>query len=116
MSDEPIVFVTQLVMKYDEKSGEMVRAVNISKAEEYGKIHILAKYGESIYSGTPLLDRLRKDLMGYDYGRGDCIVCLGDPTIIAAVGAILGKYKGAFRILKWDKKLGRYLTGYVQGV
>lgn len=43
----------------------------------------------------------------YDYDAGDCIIAMGDPVVMAAAFAILGRM-GAFTVLRWDRNLGRY--------
>lgn len=107
--EERIVYVTQVPNRRDRETGALVPAVNISPAAEHGDIKILMPPNASFFATRELVDQLRTGLRNYDFKRGDSIVCLGDPAIIAIAGAILSELGKRFTILRWDKNIGRYV-------
>ncbi len=63
----------------------------------------------SFYATNDLLNQIANHLDSYDFEDGDCLVALGDPAVIGAACAYLGKKRSKFSMLRWDKQLGRYL-------
>jgi hypothetical protein len=104
-----IVYVTQIPLRRDKFTGVMTPSVNISPASEHGQIEILMPGQTSFFATGDLVAQLKEGLKDYDYERGDSVVCLGDPAIIAIVGAILSGMSEQFYVLRWDKNLGRYV-------
>jgi hypothetical protein len=99
----PVVFVTQQPMKRDPETKAMAPTINIGPAGKHGDLRVMTPMGAQYYETPDLMDALRPQLQEYDFERGDSILSLGDPAIIAAVGFILGRTRDAFRILKWDR-------------
>lgn len=104
----PKVFVTQIPHKRDQGTDSFVPTVNITPAGEHGEIVVMMPPRASFHATSDLVDQLDGHLRDYDYEAGDSLVALGDPSVIAVACAILGRYKGKFTILKWDKNVGRY--------
>lgn len=103
------VWITQIPNRRDTATGMLVPAVNVSPASEHGEIHVLMPANASFFATGDLVDQLRKGLRDYDYERGDSIVCLGDPAIIAVTGAVLMERTQRFVVLRWDRNIGRYV-------
>lgn len=104
-----IVWVTQVPNRKDRLTGALTPAVNISPASEHGEIKILMPPQANFFATSDLVDQVRAGLRNYDFERGDSVICLGDPAIIAVVGSILAERNRAYTILRWDKNIGRYV-------
>lgn len=101
------VFITQIPERRTA-DGAFVPTVNIAPASEFGDIIVLCERSASIWKSDELVRDLRKKLKFYN-AETDFLVALGDPSIIAAAFAILGKDYGAISLLKWDRIIKRYL-------
>lgn len=106
---KPQVWVTQIPNRRDKSTGAVVPAVNISPASEHGDVHVLMPPNASFFATGDLIDQLRTGLRDYDYERGDSVICLGDPAIIAVAGAVLAERTRRFVVLRWDRNIGRYV-------
>jgi hypothetical protein len=102
------VFVTQVPNRRDKDTGVMTPSVNISPAGEHGEIKILMPPSASFYATADLVSQLRVGLRDYNFERGDSVIALGDPAVIAVVGALLAQRNKSFNVLRWDKNTGRY--------
>lgn len=109
----PTVYVTQIPHKKDPETGAFVPSINIHPASDHGEIVVMMPPRASFYATTDLVRQLEECLKNYDYEAGDCIVTMGDPVVMAAACAILGK-RGPFTILRWDRNLGRYSTARIK--
>lgn len=110
----PKVFVTQVPNKRDHATGAFVPSVNISPAAEHGEVIVMMPPSAPFHATGDLVRQLREHLRDYNYERGDALVALGDPAIIAVACAILGKDFGRFIVLKWDRNVARYLPAHVR--
>lgn len=108
------VFVTQLNNKFDQATGASVPVININPAAEYGKIVVMMPAMAAFEDTRDLMKQLSMHLQGYCYEDGDHILPLGDPLIITAACAILGKKFLKFRMLKWDRQMKRYFSFVVR--
>ncbi len=102
------VFVTQLPNRFDSATRALVPSVNIAPATEFGEIVVMFPPRAPFFHTSELLKQLALHLENYDFDGGDCIVLLGDTTLMAAASAYLGKRFGKFKLLRWDRNLGRY--------
>lgn len=105
--DQPVVFVTQLPHKRN-RSGDWVASINISPASKFGVLKILLDHQVTIVDAAPIIDQLYEKLEEYSYERGDTLIMIGDPAIIAIAAAVLSSYTDRFRILKWDNTVHVY--------
>lgn len=103
------VFVTQVPNRRDKGTGAFVPVFNISPAIEHGEIEVIMPPSASFYNTAEMVKHLRQSLVRYNYAAGDSIVPAGDPAVIMAAGAIVAERNKSFRILKWDKSVGRYV-------
>lgn len=101
------VYITQIPERRTQ-DGSFVPTINIAPAAEFGEIVVLCERAASIWKSDELVRDLRKKLKFYN-AETDFLVALGDPSIIAAAFAILGKDFGAVSLLKWDRIIKRYL-------
>ncbi|HET8689561.1 MAG TPA: hypothetical protein VFM18_23370 [Methanosarcina sp.] len=108
------VFVTQIPVRRDAATDGFVPTVNISPAAEHGDVIVMMPPRAPFYATDDLVRQLREHLKDYNFERGDSIVPLGDPAIMAAAFALLGSMKGKFTVLKWDRQIGRYVPTQVK--
>lgn len=106
MKKDKTVYVTQVPNRYVD--GAYVPSVNISPAAEHGILVTMMPPQASFHATSDLVKQLTEHLKDYDYEAGDSVLALGDPTIMGVAFAILGKIKGKFRVLKWDRNIKRY--------
>ena len=107
------VYITQVPHKRDPETRAFVPAVNIAPAEEHGELVVMMPPRAPFHNTTDLVKQLREQLKGYDHDAGDCIVAMGDPSVIAVAFALLGKWTSKFTVLKWDRNTGRYIKAVV---
>ena len=109
----PTVYITQVPHRRDKETGAFVPTVNLSPAGEHGNLKIMMPPQAAFFATGDLVKQIREHLQHYSIENGDSIVALGDPAVIAVAFAILGKDKGKFTVLKWDRTSGRYLPSRV---
>lgn len=108
-SVRPTVFVTQIPSRRDKETGTVVPIYNVTPASEYGNIRILMPSGVNFYATADLVRQAKDALKDYSFERGDSIICLGDPSIIATCVAIIARRSSSFSILRWDRIVNRYV-------
>lgn len=108
-AEQAIVFVTQIPNRRDQATNMLVPSINIAPAVEHGKIQVLLPGSINFYATADLVRQLKDSLKDYSYERGDSIIALGDPAIIAACCAIIAHKTNKFYICKWDRKISRYI-------
>jgi len=114
MENKVKVYVTQIPHRKDRETGKFVPVINIAPAAEHGEVVIMMPAQAPFFATTDLVSQLRTQLQDYNYKRGDSLIALGDPAIIAAASAVLAKDFGSFIILKWDRTIGRYLPAHIK--
>lgn len=110
---KPRVFITQIPHRRDVETDTFVPSVNVAPATEHGELVIMMPARASFFATGDLVVQLRKHLSDYNYEAGDSIMALGDPTVIAVAFALLGELHGQFKVLKWDRNIGRYIPSVV---
>jgi len=110
---QPTVYVTQIPHRRDRETGAFVPTVNISPAAEHGEVEVMMPPQANFYATRDLRSQLWDRLRHYDFAAGDALIALGDPSIIAVACAILGKQHGEFKLLKWDRNVGRYMPSNI---
>lgn len=104
----PRVFIPQLVERFDAKMGRSVPMFDFTSAAVFGTLTpILDKDDDPLYLArlTPKIRTALADFDGEDY-----FVAVGDPSVIAVCAGLILRRRARFNMLKWDKKLSRYLT------
>ena len=105
----PKVFITQVPHRRDPDTRAFVPAVNVQPAAEHGELVIMMPPRASFQATEDLVRQLNAHLQAYDFEAGDCLVAMGDPAVIAVASALLGRIHGKFRVLRWDRNIGRYV-------
>lgn len=109
IAEQAVVFVTQVPSRRDPVTRVVTPSVNIGPAGEHGRLEIMMPANAAFYATQDLVHTLREKLRAYDYSRGDSILALGDPAILAVAGSVLALWTRRYRILKWDRQIKRYL-------
>lgn len=104
----PTVFVSQLPHKKDPATGMWVPGYNIDPASAHGTVKILLPPRAPFTTSAQLVPQLG-ELDRYSFRKGDHLLLLGDPVITATVVAMVAR-KGAFRVLRWDRNIGQYVS------
>ena len=110
----PKVYVCQVPTKKDNATGSFVPTINIGPAEKHGEVVIMLPSNCSFYATADLVVQLKKKLEDYSFEEGDCLLATGDPSIIAAASAILGKQHGRMILLKWDRFEHTYVQSRIE--
>ena len=102
------VFAPQQPSRYDATLQLWVPSMNLAPAERYGQLVILLPPNLNSAQTAPLV-QVMKERMAH-YTAADCIIAVGDPSLIAAAAGIaLKKTGGLLRLLKWDRQAKDYL-------
>jgi hypothetical protein len=84
-----------------------VPAYNINPAEAFGKLKILLPPRAPFTDSSQIIPQL-VGVLNYSFKKGDCLLLLGDPVVQASVVALVAA-QGDFRVLRWDKNIGKYI-------
>ena len=76
----PAVFVTQIPVRKNPNTKELVPGINITPAQEYGSIVILAPSQVGFSHIPSTIEKFEDLLCSYDEEQGDCLLPLGDPV------------------------------------
>lgn len=104
----PTVYVTQIPVHRDKETKAIVPAINISPACEYGDIETMFPSRVGLTDTSSIRRQVSQKLIPFDH-QEDCILPLGDPVLSAITFAVVGALYPAFNVLKWDKKLKKYI-------
>lgn len=109
----PKVFIPHLVTRFDGARNRIVPTLDFTPATEFGELNLLLDDDINPLFFQQTVELLKKRLDGITVR--DYFLPVGDPSIIAACGAIISEKIGVINILKWDKKSRRYieLRGYL---
>ena len=98
--------MTVFVLEDDNKK-------NFISAQQYGDLRIILPFGTTMGRKTDdlmlLLDRALSDFSDEDY-----IIPTGDPAIMLAAGAMLGRDHNVITILKWDRQNNTYFPTTIE--
>jgi len=107
--NEPRVFVPQVVERYNNDKGRFEPVFDLSTATVFGTLTpILNPTDNPIYLAR-LTSRIRDGLKDFDADR-DCFLAIGDPSLIAVCSGLILRRQKQFKMLKWDKKMTRYIV------
>tara|TARA_Y100001951_G_scaffold103883_1_gene113830 strand:+ start:242 stop:697 length:456 start_codon:yes stop_codon:yes gene_type:complete len=114
--DDSFVYIlvqpsSEIRIRYDRVTGaeKRINPPNILPAKEFGHFVFCLEQGTQVmYSPGPFVHKMKKNLK--DIREKDYVLCMGDPTVIAASCAIVSDFTmGKFSLLKWDKQERRYI-------
>lgn len=103
----PRVFIPQEPRRRDPDSGDWMPLFDLSPALKFGVIEILMPHGPILLDTAVVIASLKAQLK--DYTDDDYIMCIGDPSAIAAAVLVAGSInKGKITLLKYDRVEKRY--------
>ena len=108
------VYITQIPNRKDQTTGVWCPTVNVAPAGVWGEIVVMMPSQANYHATSDCVSALRTALRDYDYERGDCLVALGDPCIIAIACGILGRDFGKWILLKWDRNTSQYTASHIR--
>lgn len=106
--DLPRVFIPQLVERYDPAAGHKVPAFDFTKAAAYGSLTVILEKEDDPLFLARITPKIKEALA--DFGEDDFFVAVGDPSVIAVCAGLILRKHDKFNMLKWDKKMTRYIT------
>jgi len=109
----PKVYVPQVPSRIDPATRLWIPTVNIEPAKSFGEIEIMLPPAAGRLATVPLMEAMREKMK--EFRKGDYVVALGDPSLIAIASCISCLKTGGFlRLLKWDRIASQYLEVEVQ--
>lgn len=104
----PRVFAPQVPSRYDSATRLWIPTMNLEPAHRYGEVVVMLPPNANRLHTAPLIAAMREQMA--DFNDRDCLIAVGDPTLIAAAALIAArKTGGVVRMLKWDRMAGDYL-------
>lgn len=103
------VYVVQERKKFDRVTGELVAAVNIMPAAEYGDLIEVFDSKQHALLTSQVVTKLRTKLR--KFGDDDYLLPIGNPILIGVATAMAAKNNmGRVKLLHWDRELMRYIV------
>jgi hypothetical protein len=109
---EPRVFVPQIVQKFAGEFEGVARfkpVFDLSSAAVYGTITPILSPNDDPLLLARLTGRISVAMEGFDSSR-DYFLAIGDPSLIAICAGLILRKRKQFKMLKWDKHMGRYIV------
>ena len=103
------VYIPHIPNRRDRETNIFVPTIDVTPANEYGELVTLLPPTASFHATGDLIDMLRPFARTYNFEDGDCIVAVGDPSILAIVFGLVASMHSKFNLLKWDRSIHRYV-------
>lgn len=92
----------------DPDTKELVSIMNFTAASQFGETTVCLPPGRVALSPQPTITKLKDCLR--DFGDGDYLIAVGDPSVIAMAAAIAANNnRGRFNLLKYDRNSRSYV-------
>lgn len=104
----PRVFIPQVVERFDHVANRFVPVFDLTEAATFGSLTTILDKNDDPMFLAQVTDKIRDALA--TFGENDYFVAIGDPSVVAICAAIILRRQSTIKMLKWDKKLSRYLT------
>ena len=114
-NDGPLVFVVQNQHRYDNVGKKFVPKYDLDPARVFGDLVELLSPTASPFHFDNVKEELIEKLS--HYRDGDFILCVGNPALMMAVGAIAASFnEGRVAALQWSGKDQRYIPIQMSGL
>ena len=114
-NDGPLVFVVQNQHRYDAVKRTFVPKFDLDPARVFGDLIELLSPTASPFNFETVKEELIHKLS--HYRDGDCLLCVGNPVLMMAAGAIAASFnEGRVRALQWSGKDQRYIPVDLSGL
>lgn len=107
------VYIPQVTERYDHGLCRPIPTIDWTPAAKFGLLVEVLDRGDNAVFLNSLKEKIADRLSKFDVAS-DFLVASGDPAIIASCAAYLAKNKGAFTLLKWDKKGSIYIPTTIE--
>ena len=101
------VFVPHVVTRYDRETGRITPVMDFSAAALHGELTTVLEESDNPLFLNMLMPKIRRSLESFD--EHDLLLCVGDPTLIAACAAVIARRNPKITMLKWDKSMKHYI-------
>ena len=108
------VFVSQVPARWDRQEGCWREKFDLSPAEEHGELIALLPYGNVADDADTVKRQIADGLASFDASK-DSVLLLGDPVLIACIGAFMGERGEDFVTLKYERRSDRYVRRRIAG-
>jgi hypothetical protein len=103
------VYAPQQPSRFDTTLSMWVPTMNMQPARKFGELVVLLPPDANRLHTAPLLATLKERMEHFD--TEDWLICVGDPSLIAAAACIAArKTGGVLRLLKWDRMASDYIS------
>lgn len=103
------VFVVQDTKWVDPKDGKLKSKFDFTAATQFGELVELLQPTASPFDLPPVIDRLQRMLVGYDYNR-HYLLLVGSPVLIGlAVAIAADQSDGNVAMLQWSGAKRQYI-------
>jgi hypothetical protein len=83
--------------------------MNMQPALRFGELVVLLPPNANRLHSVPLIEAMKEGMK--NFSESDYLVCVGDPSLIAAAACIaMRKANGLLRLLKWDRLTSDYIS------
>jgi len=103
----PKVFIPQITERWDPIAEVSVPTFDFTGATTYGILTVILEKDDNPLFLARITAKIRAALR--DFNDDDYFVAVGDPSVIAICAGILLRRSNRLKLLKWDKKLSRYI-------
>lgn len=101
---QPCVYIPQFPTRWGE-GGPQRMPLDLTDAERYGRVmEILSPEAKPFDPGS--IDQLDQELA--ESRPEDWLLCIGNPTLIAAAAGAFASIHGCLNVLQWQSRKGRY--------
>lgn len=104
----PRVFIPQLIEKWDDSAERFVPAFDFTSAASYGTLTPILDREDNPLFLARITAKIRTALASFT--EHDYFVAVGDPSVIAICAGLILRRSARLNLLKWDKKLRRYIV------
>lgn len=104
----PRVFIPQLIEKWDHTAERFVPAFDFTSAASYGTLTTILEREDNPLFLARITSKIREALK--TFAEDDYFVAVGDPSVIAICAGLILRRSNNLKLLKWDKKLARYIV------
>ena len=103
------VYAPQIPSRFDAATRLWIPSMNTAPASRYGEVVTLLPPNANRLHAAPLIAAMKEGLK--DFTEDDYLICIGDPSIIAAAACIASrKANGHLKLLKWDRLTSDYIA------
>lgn len=103
----PKVFIPQITERWDAVNEVSVPTFDFTSATTYGTLNVILEKDDNPLFIARITAKIREALKKFT--EDDYFVAVGDPSVIAICAGIILRRSNRMKLLKWDKKLSRYI-------